>query len=120
LKNINPQETMRRARKNKAAYWYVAPAMIAMAILVVTPFLVGSAVSLFSHVQGEFTFVGLANFWSILSSKEFGVTDPLSFYYTLAVTVLWTVLNVFLHVTIGLGMALMLRNPWLRLKGVYR
>jgi len=120
LKNINPQETVRRARKSKAAYLYVAPAMLAMLVLVVTPFLVGSAVSLFSHVQGEFTFVGLANFWSILSSEEFGITDPLSFYYTLVVTVLWTGVNVFLHVTIGLGMALMLRNPWLRLKGVYR
>ncbi|WP_249755701.1 extracellular solute-binding protein [Microvenator marinus] len=120
LKNLDPKRTYAAARKNKAAYLYVAPAMVAMLVLVVTPFLVGSAVSLFSHVQGEFTFVGLANFWSILTSKEFGITDPLSFYYTLAVTVLWTVLNVFLHVTIGLGMALMLRNPWLRLKGVYR
>ena len=109
-----------RMRKNKPAYVYVAPAMIAMVVLVVTPFVVGSAVSLFAHRQGEFTFVGLSNFVDILMSKDFGLTDPLSFYYTLVVTVLWTVTNVFLHVTIGLGLAMILRNKWVKMRGIYR
>lgn len=109
-----------RAKRNLPAYAYIAPAMLAMLVLVVTPFVVGSAVSLFAHQEGNFTFVGLSNFISILTSKEFGLTDPLSFWYTLVVTVVWTLTNVFFHVTIGLGLALMLRSPWLRLKGVYR
>lgn len=113
-------QVVKRAKKNLPAYFYVAPAMLAMLVLVVTPFVVGSAVSLFSHREGEFTFVGLSNFWSILTSAEFGLTDPLSFWYTLVVTVVWTVTNVFFHISIGLVLAMMLRSPWLRLKGVYR
>ena len=42
------------------------------------------------------------------------------FYFTLFVTILWTVLNVFLHLFIGLGLALLLNNPGLRFKKLYR
>jgi len=91
-----------------------------MVVLVFIPFVVGTAVAFFSHRGGEFTFVGLANFMSILGAEDFPVTDPLSFYFTLAVTVLWTTANVALHVAIGLSLALLLREPWLRMKGIYR
>ena len=91
-----------------------------MMILIVIPFVVGSIVSLFVHTQGSFTFVGLENFWRIITSQDYGVTDPLSFYFTLAVTVMWTAINVFLHVSIGMGLALLLREPWLKLRGIYR
>lgn len=111
---------LQRARQSGVAYVYVAPAVLAMLVLVVTPFVVGSAVSLFAHRGGEFTFVGLGNFANILLGTDFGFTDPLSFYFTLLVTVLWTVLNVFLHVSIGLGLALILRNGWVRLRGFWR
>jgi arabinogalactan oligomer/maltooligosaccharide transport system permease protein len=86
----------------------------------VAPFVVGSAVSLFAHRGGEFTFVGLSNFVSILTSADYGLTDPLSFWFTLGVTVAWTAANVVLHVSIGMALALLLREPWLRLRGVYR
>ena len=33
---------------------------------------------------------------------------------------MWTFCNLFLHVSIGLALALLLREPWLKLKGVYR
>ncbi|MBA2664074.1 MAG: extracellular solute-binding protein [Bradymonadaceae bacterium] len=102
------------------AYIYLAPAILGMLVLVMVPFVVGSAVSLFSYREGEFTFVGLANFLDIVMSEEYGLTDPLSFYYTLAVTVLWTSCNVVLHVTLGLFFALLLRDPWMRLRGIYR
>lgn len=102
------------------AYIYMAPAILGMSLLIVIPFVVGSAVSLFTHKEGEFTFVGLANFIDIIFSQEYGLTDPHSFYFTLGVTVLWTVLNVFLHVSIGLFMALLLRDPWMKLRGLYR
>ncbi len=109
-----------RARKNYPAYVYLAPAMLAMLVLVVTPFLVGSAISLFAHRGGEFTFVGLQNFVAILTSADFGITDPLSFWFTLAVTVLWTTSNVALHLTFGLSLALLLRDEFLRFRGIYR
>jgi arabinogalactan oligomer/maltooligosaccharide transport system permease protein len=109
-----------RARKSKHAYLYLLPASLGMVVVVFVPFLVGGAVSLFTHKGGEFTFVGLKNFVSILQSSDYPVTDPMSFWFTLVVTVLWTVLNVTLHTTIGLGLALLLRDPWMKLKGLYR
>ncbi len=105
---------------NKHAYLYVAPAAIAMTLLTAIPFLVGAIVSLFSHHQGEFTFVGLANFVDLLFAQDWSVTSSLSFYFTLVVTIGWTIANLILHVGIGLGMALLLREPWLKLKGFYR
>ncbi len=102
------------------AYPYVLPAALAMGVLVVLPFLVGAGVAFFSHRAGEFTFVGLANFLDILFARDWPVTSPLSFWFTLGVTILWTAANVFLHVTIGMGLALLLREPWLRLRNVYR
>ncbi len=109
-----------RMKDSKLAYLYMGPAIVGMGFLIVIPFVVGSAVSLFTHQEGEFTYVGLANFIDIILSQEYGLTDPHSFYFTLLVTVGWTALNVFLHVSIGLALALLLRDPWMRLRGIYR
>ncbi len=109
-----------RIKKNYPAYVYLVPAVLSMGILVVTPFVVGSAISLFAHREGEFTFVGLQNFVSILLSQDFGFTDPLSFWFTLGVTVLWTASNVFLHVAFGMALAMLLRDKALRFRGIYR
>ncbi len=107
-------------RKQKHAYLYLLPGGIALFLLILVPFIVGTAVAFFAHRGGDFTFVGLSNFFSIIFSNDYALTDPLSFYFTLGVTVMWTAINVFFHVSIGLAMAMLLRNPWLRLKGVYR
>jgi len=104
----------------RAAYLWVAPAALSMALLVVVPFLVGASVSLFEQHDGQWTFVGLSNFWSILSSADWPVFGPQSFYFALAVTILWTLANVVLHVSIGVALALLLREPWLQLRGLYR
>lgn len=114
------RENSTAIRKNKLAYLYVAPAAIAMTLLTAIPFVVGAGVSLFAHHQGSFTFVGMANFWNIILASDWSPTSSLSFYFTLVVTILWTICNIFLHVSIGLALALLLREPWLRLKGVYR
>jgi arabinogalactan oligomer/maltooligosaccharide transport system permease protein len=91
-----------------------------MALLVILPFTVGVGMSLFDYRNGHWTFIGLRNFTEILSTAELPVSDPLSFYFTLAVTALWTVSNVALHITIGVALALALRKPALKLRGVYR
>ena len=105
---------------SKTAYLYVAPAAIAMTLLTAIPFVVGAMVSLFAHHQGSFTFVGLANFLDILLARDWPITSSLSFYCTLLVTLGWTLGNIVLHVGIGLALALMLREPWLKFKGIYR
>jgi arabinogalactan oligomer/maltooligosaccharide transport system permease protein len=81
---------------------------------------VGTATAFFAYKAGSWTFVGFANFFNILFGGDFPITSPMNFYFTLAVTVLWTAANVFLHVTLGLSLALLLREPWLKMKGIYR
>jgi len=99
---------------------YVAPAATGLAVLVIVPFVIGLSLSLFHHEAGEYTFVGLANFTDILTSKGYRIAEPLSFYFTLAVTLVWTLANVVLHVSIGLFLAILLKEPLLKLRGVYR
>ena len=91
-----------------------------MVVLVVVPFAVGAGMSLFHFDGASWRFVGAANFADILASRDVPLSDPLSFYFTLVVTALWTVANVALHVAIGVALALLLRDPALRLRGVYR
>ncbi|MGQ0507215.1 MAG: extracellular solute-binding protein, partial [Myxococcaceae bacterium] len=102
------------------ALFYVTPAAAGVAVLVMIPLITGLSLSLFHHEAGHYTFVGLANFVDIVGSHGYRITEPLSFYFTLAVTIFWTVLNVLLHVTLGLGLAILLKNPLLRLRGVFR
>jgi len=99
---------------------YVAPAAAGLLVLVVIPFAVGISLSLFHHDAGNYRFVGLANFIDILASRGYSITEPLSFYFTLVVTLLWTAANVVLHVTVGLTLAMLLKSPLLRLRGLFR
>ena len=105
---------------NKVAAAFVSPAIIGMIILVFVPFIIGAALSLFAYENGEFTYVGLQNFARLFSSDQASFLDSMSIYFTFVVTVLWTMTNVALHVGIGMALALLLREPWLKLKGVYR
>lgn len=105
---------------NKIAIPFVAPAIIGMIVLVFLPFIVGAALSFFCYQNGEFVFVGLQNFARLFSAGSASFLDSMSFYFTFVVTVLWTITNVALHVGIGMALALMLREPWLKLKGLYR
>jgi arabinogalactan oligomer/maltooligosaccharide transport system permease protein len=101
-------------------YTWILPAGVAMTALVLVPFVTGASVSLFAHYRGEWTFVGFRHFLDIVLSRDWSVTSPLSFAFTLMVTVAWTVTNLFLHVAIGVALALVLREPWIRLRGVWR
>jgi arabinogalactan oligomer / maltooligosaccharide transport system permease protein len=106
---------LRRGGGDGFAWWYMAPAALGMVVLVFVPFAVGGGMSLFHYdVAGavKWVFVGLRNFADILGTSEF--------YLTLGVTVLWTVANVSLHVLVGVTLALLLRDPALRLRGIYR
>ena len=106
--------------KHRFAYGYVTPAAVGMLLLVFVPFGYGLGLGFFRHDHGSYTFVGLANFVEILTGGGHPLGHPLNFYFTLGVTVLWTVCNVVLHVSIGLGLALLLKDPLMHFKGVYR
>lgn len=105
---------LRGLREQPRTYVYVVPAMLGMIVLVFVPFAMGVAIAFFS-TEGDFT--GLGNFEEILCPSA--TTHP-NFYWTTAVTVAWTILNVVLHVSIGVALALVLNRPNLRLKTMYR
>ena len=105
---------------HRVAMSFVAPAAVAMLVLVAAPFVVGIAIGFYDHHNGSWTFVGLDNFARILGGNGKSLDDPLNFWFIVGVTVLWTVCNVALHVTIGVALALVLSRGWLRGKGVFR
>lgn len=103
----------RGVREQPGVYLYIVPAMLGMIVLVFVPFAMGVALSFFSG--GEFS--GVENFTSILTGTAPGVAN---FYWTTGFTVLWTVSNVVLHVSIGVALALVLNRENLAFKTGYR
>ena len=100
------------------AYTYVAPALIAVVILTLLPFGYGITLAFKDVTPTREAFIGLKNFADILLAR--GEGDPHSFYYTAGMTILWTVVNVALHVALGLFLALLLQDNNLKGKNIYR
>jgi arabinogalactan oligomer/maltooligosaccharide transport system permease protein len=118
--NLRDPIVQDRLSRHKADYLWIAPAGLAVGTLVFIPFVTGAAVSLFDYHGGTWSFVGLSHFVDIILSRGWPIASPLSFYYTLVVTLLWTVSNLVLHVAIGVALALMLREPWIKARPVWR
>ncbi len=113
--------TARALAKYHYSYIMIFPAMVGLVTLVLLPFLYGLSMGFFRvppSQSGKWIFVGLQNFIEILS--DFHPLSPGNFYFVLLVTVMWTVINVFLHVSIGLALAIVLNRPEFPLKRVYR
>ncbi len=108
---------LRDVGANRTAYLYAAPAMAGLLVLVLVPFAFGVGMGFYEHKWGTYTFVGLANYASILSGDNAAGTN---FFKTMAMTMLWTGANVFLHVVIGVLLALLLSQARLRFRGLYR
>ena len=120
-------------RANAVAYGYVAPAMIGMLVLVFFPFFYGIALSftdttLFNENQPfRERWIGLDNFVAILADfdivttgVEGTVVNYQNFYWTLMVTVIWTVTNVTVGVSFGFVLAMALNTEGFRGKTIYR
>ncbi len=107
-------------RQSLPAYRYVAHAVVAIGVLVLVPLVIGAATSLFAGSGEGLRYVGLANFISILTARGGPLFSSGSFYLVLAVTVLWTAVNLFFHVLLGVSLALLLHRPTLRLRALYR
>jgi arabinogalactan oligomer/maltooligosaccharide transport system permease protein len=120
--------------RHRVAYLYVLPAMIAMLVLVIFPFLYGVAISFTDQTiynTGQpltQLWVGLENYAHILSDFSITTRAPdgsrvfnyQNFYWTLAFTIVWTVTNVAIGVTVGLFLALILNTTGLKLRPIYR
>ncbi len=107
-------------RRSLPAYGWVAHAVVAVGALVILPIAVGAGTSLFAGPQGHMHYVGLANFWEILTARGGPLLSSGSFYLVLLITLLWTIANLTLHLGIGFALGLLLSRPTLALKPVYR
>jgi arabinogalactan oligomer/maltooligosaccharide transport system permease protein len=115
------------------AYLYVTPAMLGMLVLVFFPFVYGITLSftgqtIFNTNQPlTELFVGLQNYVDIIASFDVAtrtadgwVINYQNFYWTLFITICWTVTNVTVGVSLGMILALALNTPGLRFKPIYR
>ena len=120
-------------RAHADAYVYVAPAMIGMLVLVFFPFFYGIGLAftdttLFNEsAPFRERWIGLDNFFAILGDfdivkkgAEGTVFNYQSFYWTLMMTVIWTVTNVAVGVSVGFILALALNTDGLKGKWLYR
>ena len=110
----------RAVRASVPAYKYVAHAALAVILLVVLPLAAGALTSLFAGTRDAPRYVGLANYAEILTARGGDLLGHGSFYLTLLVTIAWTIVNVALHVSIGLVLGIALSRPLLRMRAVYR
>lgn len=116
----NAKELGPRFRESLPAYRWVVHAVVGVFLLVVLPIIVGAGASLYAGRLGEMHYAGFANFIAILTARGGPLLTSGSFYLVLLVTLLWTVLNVLLHVVIGFALGLVLSRPALKLKPLYR
>ncbi|MDO9576429.1 MAG: sugar ABC transporter permease [Candidatus Cloacimonadales bacterium] len=113
----------------RMAYSYIVPAMFGVFLLVFFPFVYGFLIGFTNYGLNDFG-GNLVSYFTNLHNYSFGniidilrtinFTDPHNFYYTLVHTILWTVINVTLHVSIGVGLALLLSNELLKGRTFFR
>jgi arabinogalactan oligomer/maltooligosaccharide transport system permease protein len=120
-------------RKHRQAYAYTFPALFGMLALVFLPFLYGVALSFtdFSIYTSQAPlsqiWIGLKNFTDILGDFHVATRGPAglawnyqNIYWTLGVTIVWTVTNVAYGVGMGLFLALILNTKGLFARPIYR
>lgn len=120
-------------REHAYAYGYVAPATIGMLVLVFFPFLYGITLSftdttLFNEsLPFAERWIGWDNFVAILGDfnlYERGADGIIwnyqNFYWTLMVTVIWTITNVSIGVSLGFILAMILNTEDLKGRAIYR
>ena len=99
---------------------WTAPAALSVVVLVIVPLSVGAVTSFYAGTRTEPYFVGLSNYGDILTARGGPLFGADSVYRTLLVTILWTVVNLSLHVGAGLLLGSLLARPALRFRGLYR
>ncbi|BAL80512.1 carbohydrate ABC transporter permease [Caldisericum exile] len=110
-------------RRHKLAYYYILPSAIVMALITAFPILYQMWMAFtnfnITHLRNPHPqFVGIANFIKIFKNQV--PLENFNFWRTFGFNVVWTFANVFLHVTIGISLAVALNTPRLALKKIYR
>ena len=100
---------------SRLAHLYVAPALLALAILTFYPVFYGIWLSFTDADQthlGEQAWVGLSNFVQVFTAS--------GFLRVTLFTLVWTVVNVAAHIGFGLLLAIMLNSKHIRGRTAYR
>jgi len=104
----------KKEQANLVPYLYAAPSLIVMAAIVLYPFLYNIVVS-FSNMNldhfREWNIKGLNNYINVITDAKF--------FWLLLKTILWTIINVFFHVVIGVFLAILL-NKNIKGKNIFR
>jgi arabinogalactan oligomer / maltooligosaccharide transport system permease protein len=110
--------------KNALAYALVSPAAVGLTIFVLFPFVFNVAIAfsnwrLANLKNPSFGLeYGIANITRVFSDTLLNTPDS-NFWTLFARTLVWTFTNLFFHVMLGMGLALLLNRP-LKLRGIYR
>ncbi|HNX00983.1 MAG TPA: extracellular solute-binding protein [Candidatus Cloacimonadota bacterium] len=110
MKNPNSKQT----REARFAVWLAVPATIVMFGVVIYPFIYNIIIS-FSNMS-----MTTVNSWQVIGFEQYVKVFGEKIFYTIfSKTVIWTVVNVFFHVVIGVFLALLL-NRALPGKSIFR
>jgi ABC-type sugar transport system permease subunit len=110
----------KRARFSQAALPYLIfmPAMLMVLVFQLYPTLMAVWYSFHSVLLAKLnqpTYVGLENYITLLSGPFPNLINPILF-----VTLYWVVGTVILQVGMGLGLALLLQQPWVKGRDIFR
>ena len=91
--------------QNRIAYIFFMPALLAIISVVIFPFIYNVIISLSNYSLRTF------NDWQLIGFYHYSRVffDP-QFYYVLMKTVLWTSINMFFHVSLGVSLAILINR----------
>ena len=105
----------KRKTSSRGAHFYIAPALLALAVLTFYPVFYGFYLSVTDASQtklGDESFIGLANFIEVFTAE--------GFLQVTIFTLIWTLSNVIAHIGIGLFLALILNDKRIKGRVAYR
>ena len=105
----------KKKTSSRGAHFYIAPALVALAVLTFYPGFYGFYLSVTDASQtklGDESFIGLANFVEVFTAE--------GFLKVTAFTLIWTLSNVIAHIGIGLFLALILNDKRIQGRVAYR
>jgi arabinogalactan oligomer/maltooligosaccharide transport system permease protein len=109
---------MNRAQHKVFVAFLVVPSFLILFAVVIYPFLYNVVISFSNmnlrHIQ-DWSIIGLQQYIKVFTEP----TQP-DFYVVFLKTIIWTVVNLFFHVVIGVSLALLLNQREIKGKPIFR
>ena len=106
--SLSSNKIKRRRKETAAFYLYISPFLIGFGVFTVVPMIASlwfsfNRIGIFSFVEGDYKFVGFANYISVLKDNNF-------FYLALRNTFVFSICKVLFGTLIALAIALLLNR----------